>query len=285
MLRITGGHVMNHKIVSDSSANLINIDGINFQSVPLHIIVADNDFVDNFLLDLNEMQSCLSSHNGKSSTSCPSSQEWMDSFEGSDVVFCITITSNLSGSYSSAKTAASMYMSKYPTRKVYVIDSLSTGPEMVLVIEKIKELINSNMNPDEIYKEICEYQKKTHLYFELSSLNNLAKNGRISSIIAKGIGILGIRIVGRASTEGKLEPMDKCRGDKRAHSCLISHLEKCGYAGGKIIISHTDNPDGAKELNSLVKSELNYKDAIIMENRALCSYYAEPGSILIGFEA
>lgn len=276
---------MNYKIVSDSSANLLNLEGVNFQSVPLHIIVADKDFEDNTDVDLNEMQNSLSSHNGKSSTSCPSSQEWMDAFDDAEVVFCVAITSNLSGSCNSAKTAASMYLSAHPDRKVYVIDSLSTGPEMVLIIDKIIELINSNMNPDEIYKEICEYQKKTHLYFNLSSLDNFAKNGRISPILAKGIGILGIKIVGRASNEGTLEPMDKCRGDKRAYSCLISHLKKCGYAGGRIIISHTDNPDGANELNSLVKSELNCNDAIIMENRALCSYYAEPGSVLIGFEA
>lgn len=276
---------MNYKIVSDSSANLVNIDKTNFQSVPLHIIVADRDFEDNGQLDLNEMQNCLSSHNGKSSTSCPSSQDWIDAFDDVDIVFCITITSGLSGSYNSAKAAASMYMSKYPNRKVYVIDSLSTGPEMVLIIDKIAELIDSNMNPDEVYKKVCEYQKQTHLYFELSSLDNFAKNGRISPLLAKGIGILGIKIVGRASTEGTLEPMDKCRGDKRAYNCLISHLKKCGYAGGRIIISHTNNPSGADELNSLIKKELNYNDVIIMENRALCSYYAEPGSVLIGFES
>lgn len=276
---------MNYKIVSDSSANLLNLEGVNFQSVPLHIIVADKDFEDNADVDLNEMQNSLSSHNGKSSTSCPSSQEWMDAFDDAEVVFCVAITSNLSGSCNSAKTAAAMYKSEHPDRKVYVIDSLSTGPEMVLIIDKIVELIDSNMNPDGIYKEICEYQKKIHLYFNLSSLDNFAKNGRISPILAKGIGILGIKIVGRASNEGTLEPMDKCRGDKRAYGCLISHLKKCGYNGGRIIISHTNNPDGANELNSLVKSELNYNDAIIMENRALCSYYAEPGSVLIGFEA
>ena len=84
---------------------------------------------------------------------------------------------------------------------------------------------------------------------------------------------------------GTLEPMDKCRGDKRAYSCLISHMKKCVYNGGRVIISHTNNPSGANEMNELIKSELNYNDAIIMENRALCGYYAEPGSILVGFEA
>lgn len=276
---------MNYKIVSDSSANLICVDEVNFATVPLHIIVSDRDFVDNENVDVNVMQNVLSSYKGKSSTSCPSSQEWIDAFGDADAVFCITITSNLSGSCNSAKMAASMYESKYSDRKVFVIDSLSTGPEMVLIINKIAELIKLDTDPVSIYNEVCEYQKRTHLYFSLSSLDNFAKNGRISPILAKGIGILGIKVVGRASDEGTLEPMDKPRGDRRAYKCLIEHLKKCGYNNGKIIISHTNNPSGAKELNELVKQELNYNDAIIMENRALCSYYAEPGSVLIGFEA
>ena len=276
---------MNYKIVSDSSANLLKLGNVNFETVPLHIIVGDRDFIDDKSLYLNEFHDTLSSYNGKTSTSCPSTHEWVEAFGDADAVFCVTITSNLSGAFSSAKMAASMYESEHKDRKVYVIDSLSTGPEMVLIINKLVSLINSEADPDTIYEEITNYQKTTHLYFELSSLDNFAKNGRINPILAKGVGILGIKIVGRASDEGTLEQLDKCRGDKRAYSCLISHMRKCGYKNGQVIISHTSNPSGAIEMNELIKAELQYNDAIIMENRALCSYYAEPGSILIGFEA
>lgn len=277
--------VMNYKIVSDSSANLLNLEGICFESVPLHVIVGENDFIDNESLNLNNMTETLASYKGKSSTSCPSTQEWMDTFNSADVIFCITITSNLSGAFASAKAAESMYKSEHNDKEIYVIDSLSTGPEMVLVINKLVELINLGLDPEVIYNEICKYQKNTHLYFSLSSLDNLAKNGRISSILAKGMGILGIKVVGKASDVGTLEPLNKCRGDKRAYNCIISHMKKCGYNGGRVIISHTNNPSGANELNELVKSEFGYNDSVIMENRALCSYYAEPGSVLIGFEA
>lgn len=276
---------MNYKVIADSSANLYNINNDNFQSVPLHIIVADKDYVDDKNLMLNEMQQSLSSYNGKSSTACPSPQEWIDAFGDAVAVFCVTITSKLSGSCNSAKVAAATYETTNSNRKVYVIDSLSTGPEMVLIVDKINELISSGMTHENIYNEICAYQKKTHLYFELSSLVNFAKNGRINPIIAKGIGILGIKIVGNASEEGTLNPMDKCRGYKKSFNCLISHMKKCGYSGGRVIISHTNNPEGAIEVKELIKEELGYKDTSIMENRGLCSYYAEPGSVLIGFEA
>ncbi|MDO4189009.1 MAG: DegV family protein [Lachnospiraceae bacterium] len=276
---------MNYKIISDSSANLLNLSAVDFATVPLHIITDTKEFTDDSFLDVSAMQNYLSSYKGKSSTSCPNAHEWIEAIDDADVAFLVTITSNLSGACASAKAAASMYESEHPDKKVYVIDSLSTGPEMVLIINKLAELIKTDAASESIYTAICEYQKTTHLYFSLSSLDNLAKNGRINSILAKGIGILGIKIVGKASDIGTLQPMDKCRGDNRAYKCLINHMKKLNYNGGKIVISHTSNPAGAYEMNDLIKNEFGYEDAVVMENRALCSFYAEPGSILIGFEA
>ena len=107
-------------------------------------------------------------------------------------------------------------MAERPDRKVFILDSLSTGPELELLIEKYRELIDSGLTFDEIKATILEYSKQTHLLFSLESLSNFAKNGRVSPTLAKAANLFGIRIVGRASDEGELEPMHKCRGEKRA---------------------------------------------------------------------
>ena len=148
---------MKMKIVADSSANLLSLPDIDFGVVPLHIIVGENDY------------------KGKTSTSSPSPHEWENAFGDADVVFCITITSSLSGTYNSAVIAKDIYEHNHTGRKVYVLDSLSTGPEIALFIEKIAELIKAGFAPDDIYKTLLEYKDKTHLYFSLASLNNFAK--------------------------------------------------------------------------------------------------------------
>ena len=147
------------------------------------------------------------------------------------------------------------------------------------------ERIKAGFAPDDIYKTLLEYKDKTHLYFSLASLNNFAKNGRISPVIAAGIGLLGVRVVGKASDEGTLLPLDKCRGEKRALKKLIDHLKECGYTDGKIIIAHNNNEAGALELKKLIENTFGIFNGTIQKTRALCSYYAEPGSLLIGFEA
>lgn len=50
---------MSIKIVSDSSANLTEFDGLEFVSVPLHIIVGDREFVDDKGIDVGQMQEAL----------------------------------------------------------------------------------------------------------------------------------------------------------------------------------------------------------------------------------
>ena len=96
---------MKMKIVADSSANLLSLPDIDFGVVPLHIIVGENDYIDDDKIDLTAMQENLSSYKGKTSTSSPSPHEWENAFGDADVVFCITITSSLSGTYNSAVIA------------------------------------------------------------------------------------------------------------------------------------------------------------------------------------
>ena len=186
---------------------------------------------------------------------------------------------------------------KIRVRAVTNIEPMQNGKNRIIVtelpfmvnkarlIEKIAELIKAGFAPDDIYKTLLEYKDKTHLYFSLASLNNFAKNGRISPVIAAGIGLLGVRVVGKASDEGTLLPLDKCRGEKRALKKLIDHLKECGYTDGKIIIAHNNNEAGALELKKLIENTFGIFNGTIQKTRALCSYYAEPGSLLIGFEA
>lgn len=96
---------------------------------------------------------------------------------------------------------------------------------------------------------------------------------------------MGIRIVGRASDEGELEPLHKCRGEKRAIRQLWDSMQQSGYAGGKVCIRHSDNLNAAEMLAKDIQNCFPNADIKIGVNRGLCSYYAEKGGILVGFES
>ena len=275
---------MQYKIVADSSSNLLSFECFPFASVPLKIVTDEREFVDDAALNTEEMLSYLDAWKGRSGTACPSVGDWLEAFGDAERVFTVAITSNLSGCYNASVQAKQVYEETHPERKVCCLDTLSVGPEMALVVEKLKELLDSGKTFEEAEAEIRDYMKHTHLLFMLESVDNLAKNGRVSPLVAKAVGFLGIRIVGKASDVGTLQQLHKCRGEKKALDTILKELDSHGFRGGKVRIAHCFNEAGAQALLELVRSHYPDVEASIIPFTGLCSFYAERGSVMIGFE-
>ena len=222
---------MNLKIVADSSANLPMLENIPYASVPLKLVADQKEFVDDENLDCKAMMAYLDSYKGRSGSSCPSVGEWLEAFGDADCVFTLAISKAMSGSHNSAVQAGEVYEEEHPGRKVCCIDTVTTGPELILMAEKIRELYNQGLGFEEIREGVLEYQKHCHMVFMLSSVDNLAKNGRVSPLIAKAVGFLNIRIVGRASDEGTFQQEHKSRGEKKGIAALYDLMKELGYKG------------------------------------------------------
>lgn len=275
---------MKYRIVSDSSSDVKALSTVEFASAPLKITIDQTTYVDDGHLDLAALKQALRSFKGASRTACPSPDEWTAAFGDADRVFCVTITSALSGSYNAAMIAARDYEAAHPGRKVHVIDTLSAGPEMALVVEKLEKLIAEKLDFDEIKTRIKDYLSHTHLSFILQSVHNLANNGRVNPAVAKLVGLLGIRLVGIASDHGELQLMSKNRGDKRGLKAMLADMENLGYRGGNVLIHHCDNPSLAEGIKTLIHEKFPKARIKIAETSGLCSYYAEDGGMLVGYE-
>ncbi|MBR5542705.1 MAG: DegV family EDD domain-containing protein [Oscillospiraceae bacterium] len=272
------------KIIADSASDLLSLEKTPFAVAPLKIITAEREFEDNENLCVEEMVTFLASYKGKSSSSCPNPEDWLSAFGEAENVFCVAITGTLSGSCSAALVAKDMYESACPGRRVFVINSLSAGPEISLIIERLSVLILGGKEYEEICEEITEYTKRTGLLFVLESMRNLANNGRVSPIAAKAAGILGIRVVGCASEKGDLQPLDKVRGEERALDTLLRRMKEEGYNGGKVNIAHCLNEGAARTLEKKISESFPRAKIKVYQCRGLCSFYAERGGVLVGYE-
>ncbi len=272
------------KIVTDSSADRITLNQVQFALAPLKIITNEKEYIDNQTLNTEEMVNDLYNYSGKSSTSCPNPEDWLNAFGDDNEIICITITATLSGCYNSALAAKQLYEEKFPDRKVFVFNSLSTGPEMKLIIEKAESLIIEGKSFEEVSSGIIEYSKITGLIFMLESMKNLANNGRVSKVAAKAAGILGIRAVGKASEQGDLELLKKCRGEEKAINGIFDSMKQNGFCGSKVRIANCLNINAAEKLKKMIKNEFPSCDIEIYSCGGLCSFYAEKGGLLIGFE-
>ena len=175
-------------------------------------------------------------------------------------------------------------MEEHPNINVYVIDSLSAGGEIDLIVEELNRLIAKGLSFDEVVEAITDYQEKTKLLFVLARVDNLVKNGRLSKLVGKVVGLLNIRMVGKASDEGKLELLHKARGQKKAVQATVEEMFKEGYQGGKVMIAHANNEKACQQLSDKIKEKYPQADVRFIPASGLCSFYGEDGGILLGYE-
>ena len=275
---------MEYKIVMDSAGDLHTLEGADYACAPLKITAGDREYVDTANADVAGMVEFLREYKGKASTACPSVGDYLEAFGNADEVYCVTITSNLSGSYNAAAVAAETWQEQHPQGKIHVFDTLSAGPEMTLLTEKIHQLLQEKLPFETVVERGKEYLANTHLLFSLESLHNLANNGRVPGAVAKLAGMLGLRLIGKASDQGTLQPTGKERGEKKVVPELMKHLVSLGYRGGKVRIHHCFNLPAAEELKKSIQEKFPGAAVIISKCGALCSFYAEYGGMLIGFE-
>ena len=272
------------RIAADSSCNLLALDGADFVSVPLTIRTDAEEFRDDASLDVDAMVAALRATKGRSYSACPNIAQWEEAFGERGDVIAFTITSGLSGSYNAACAAKEICRQRDPSRRIHVVDSLSAGPEIALLIEKALSETRAGADFDGVCRAVQEYRERTRLLFALESMHNLAQNGRVNRLVATMAGVLGIRAVGQASAEGTLEMLGKARGARRTRQLMLSEMERLGYKGGSARIGHCQNETLALEIRDEIRRRFPAADAQIHPLRGLCSYYAERGGIMLGFE-
>ena len=274
---------MNYKVVSDSSSNILSMGNPHFASVPMKVRAA-KEYIDDANLNLAGMVEDLKNHKGTSGSSCPNVGEWLDAFGDADVVFCTTISKNLSGSYNAALQAVTTYMEENPGRKAVVLDSLAAGPQQAFIIDKVLELAEQGLDFDAIVEQVRDYHNHTHILFCLESMMNLARNGRTSMAVAKIAGMLGIRVCGDVKG-GRITPVHKPRGARKATETLVEMMKERGfYDGVQLRIAHCFGQTQAQALADAVLAQFPNAKVTIEPTTALCSFYAEAGGLMIGFE-
>lgn len=279
---------MTWKIVADSGCDYREITDLanqtKFESVPLTIQIDNEIFVDNAQLDIDGMMEKMYATSTASKSACPSPDDYLRRFEGAENIFVVTITGSLSGSHNSAQLAKKLFLEEHPTANIHVIDSLSAGGEVDLIVKKLNDLIKEGLSFEQVVEAITHYQKNTKLLFVLAKVDNLVKNGRLSKLIGAVVGLLNIRMVGEASHTGTLELLQKARGAKKALTAAVDEVLKAGYKGGRIIIAHRNNEKFCQQFTEVIKEKFPAADISFLPTSGLCSFYAEEGGLLMGYE-
>ena len=277
---------MDIQIIVDSCCDLTpalrNLLRVSVAS--LKIDVGSIHYVDDERIDTKKLIADMKAYKNAPSTACPSPDEYAALMEKSEESFVVTLSGKLSGSYNAAQLAAEEYRQEHEGARVFVLDSLSAGPECRLLAERLAALVQAGCAFDDAAEAILAYHRHTHLLFSLESLANLARNGRVKPAVAAVARMLNIRVIGKASDVGELDVLCKTRGEHGALERLVLELKGHGYAHGKVVIAHCGNPAAAERLMHMVRAVFEGAQVRVTECGGLCSYYAELGGLMVGFE-
>lgn len=276
-------------IIADSSCDLedfteeIGPDTVTFHTVPFIITAGGRDFVDDNQVPIPDMLDAMEGSPEASRTACPSVAVWLDAFRKAGNTIAVTISKELSGSYSSACVAKDQILAEMPEKQIAVINSMSAGTGLTLLVETLCEQIRAGAAFDSIIAEAEHINREKCTIFALSSFQNLIKNGRVKpfvGFIAQKLGFWGIGI---ASAIGTIEIVGKVRGAKHALDFIAEDIRKRKNDAKRIIISHCQNPEMAEKLKAVILAERENACVEIHETRALCSYYAERHGLIIAY--
>lgn len=279
---------MKWMIVTDSSCDLKSLEtaspDIGFDTVPFVMSVDDTDFVDSVDLDVPGMVDAMEA-SSSSHSACPSPSAWQEAFRQADRVIAMTISGRLSGSFNSALVGKSMALEDAPDKKIEVIDSLSTGPKLVLMAQQALRMIQEQVPFEEICASCRKLAATGRTIFTLSSFHNLVQNGRVSKIAGFVAGKLGIRVIGVGSPEGEIQLKELTRGDQRTLKHILRDMEENGYAGEDMAISHCMNESLSQKLKDMIQSRWAEAKVQILSTRGLDSYYAERSGLIVCYPA
>lgn len=278
---------MKWKILTDTGSNVRELsnlpEDIEFDLIPLILHVDKKDFVDVPTVDVSELIDAVKVSK-TSSSACPAPGVYAEKFSGADNVICFTISSELSGSFNSAELGKTIALEQNPDANIHVFDSRSAGGELDLLVKKAISLVDEGKTFEEVVAGVTDYHSNTNTGYMLKSIENLVKNGRVNKVVGSLVGLLNIHVIGVRSPEGTIEMSNRARGEKKALNTFLKDLIENGYSGGKMELAHVLNPDLADTFANKVREQFPEADINIVPTSGLCSFYAEKGGLIAGYE-
>ena len=242
---------MKIKIITDSTSYLDKeyIDKMDITVVPLNYVFDGEEYKEGLKGEFHEFYSKLQSTEYFPTTSQPAVGDFAAAYDEAlksyDQIVVVTLSSKISGTYSSAQMAAEMV----DPENIKVVDSLGAAATLGFLAEDAVEMAKAGLDADQIRQELEKRKKNLGIVLTTDTLEYLSRGGRLSSFQA-GIGnILSIKPVIRL-IQGELQLVEKIRGRKKALSRLMTYIPE---GVERISLCHVTNAEEAEKISQTLQ--------------------------------
>lgn len=198
-------------------------------------------------------------------------------------ILSISFSSALSGTYNSSLIAKNYIEEEFPNAKLCCVDSLCASLGQGLLVNYAAINRNNGVSIEDNVKWIEENKLNLAHWFTVDDLGTLARGGRLSAPAAFLGTLIGIKPVLHVSNEGKLVPVNKVRGRKKA---LLTIINKCVTDIVKpeeqtIFISHGDSIHDAETIGNALIEKLHVKSVYYNNVGPVIGSHSGPGTIAV----
>lgn len=277
---------MSYKIVIDSCGEFPDQwkGDDRFQSVPLTLTVGSENIVDDENFNQADFLQKIAACPECPKSACPSPENYRKAFDcDADRIYCVTLSSELSGSYNSAVLGANLLHEEKKDKKIHVFNSCSASIGQTLIGMKIVECEEAGLPFEDVISIVNKYIEEEHTFFVLENLETLRKNGRLSRVKALVATALKIKPIMGSTPEGTICQLDQARGMNKALVKMVDKImEATENSENKVLaISHCNSLKRANMLKEAIQERMKLKDIIILDTAGVSSMYANDGGIIV----
>ena len=276
------------KIVTDSTSYIPEefINKYDISVVSLNVIM-NGESIREVDLDNETFYSKMEESTEIPSSSQPSPDEIYNTFEnivkeGNSIVG-IFISSDMSGTVSSANLIKNMLLEKYPTAHIEIVDSRSNCMQMGYVAIEAAKAAAAGKSMEEVIDVCTSVINNSRFLFTPDTLDYLKKGGRnggASALLGTLFQIKPILTV----CDGKTTVFTKVRTKKKAVDTLVTTLvnDLQGKELGGVIVHHINCQDEGLSLAAKIKKQLGV-DVQIDTIGPIIGLHVGPGSIGVAY--
>ena len=256
--------------------------------LPMPFTLGGKDFFDGDLPSPAEFYGALRA-GAVVSTSQTSAYAAIHAFEallkdGFDILH-ISFSSGMSGSFENISGAAKELLYKYREANIRVVDSLSGCGGQGLMVKRALALRDEGISLDAIADKLETERMNYHHFFIVEDLNTLYRGGRLSRLEAAVGTMLGIKPLLELNHYGKIMPLLKVMGKKKALAAITEQVVKFykPELNDFVLVEHGDDLAGAQALAEKIKAALPDVKIEFCNVGYLVGAHAGPGALAVFF--
>lgn len=280
---------MQVQLMTDSSADLpIELkEKFNIITTPLFVHFGNEQYIGHeldtstFLKKLNESEIFPSS-------SAPGPHEYYEAFKAipEDVpIVYLGISQGISSAYNHAVMGKDMLLEEQPQRKIEVFSTNTSSPGLILLLNEAGERLSEGYSFEQLVTHLHDRVDRTVTLFVLKTIDNLVRGGRLDKVKGAIAKTLNIKLLLHADHEGKVEVLEKIRGDKKALRRFVEQIgDYINQAEHKALaMTHCNAKDRGEQVLQSIQETYGFKQTILSEIGSVISTHTGEGSLVISF--